>query len=90
MAAAAHLLRGPVENRALIDECRPWIEAFEVGGAGPAPGRDARAERRLERDGPGELRPYLVRLREARVRVFGDVLDMALAELTGTNVRPDR
>ncbi len=42
VAAAEHLLRGPVENRALIDECRPWIEAFEVGGAGPPPGRDAR------------------------------------------------
>ena len=90
LAAAAHLLRGPVENRALIDECRPWIEAFEVGAQALRLVATLASDLRLERDGPGELRPYLVRLREARVRVFGDVLDMALAELTGTMVRPGR
>jgi len=90
VAAAEHLLRGPVENRALIDECRPWIEAFEVGGRALRLVATLAADRRLETDGPAELRPYLVRLREARVRVFGDVLDMALAELTGTRVRPGR
>ena len=53
-----------------------------------ATSRPSPLERRLEQDGPAELRPYLVRLRQARVRVFGDVLDMALADLTHTNVRP--
>ena len=31
LAAADHLLRGPVANVALMDECRPWIEAFDEG-----------------------------------------------------------
>jgi hyaluronoglucosaminidase len=90
VAAAGHLLRGGVENRELIDECRPWIEAFEVGARALRLVATLGSERRLERDGPAELRPYLVRLREARVRVFGDVLDMALADLTGTMVPPGR
>ena len=88
IAAARHLLHGPVENRALIAECRPWIEAFEVGAIALRHVATLALERRLEQDGPAELRPYLVRLRQARVRVFGDVLDMALADLTHTNVRP--
>jgi hypothetical protein len=37
---------------------------------------------RLDSEGPAELLPYLERLRELRVRVFGDVLDMTLSELT--------
>jgi hyaluronoglucosaminidase len=82
LAAAEHLLRGPVRNRALIDEARPWIEAFEIGAqALQCIARLAGAER-LEHDARAELTPYLHRLREARVRVFGDVLDMTLAELT--------
>lgn len=82
LAAADHLLRGPVRNRVLIEEARPWIEAFEVGAE--ALGCIARLARdgRLERDSRTELLPYLERLRQARVRVFGDVLDMTLAELT--------
>ena len=88
VAAARHLLHGPVENRALIAECRPWIEAFEVGAIALRHIATLALERRLEQDGPAELRPYLVRLRQARVRVFGDVLDMALADLIQTNVRP--
>ena len=88
VAAARHLLHGPVENRPLIAECRPWIEAFEVGAIALRHIATLALERRLEQDGPAELRPYLVRLRQARVRVFGNVLDMALADLTHTNVRP--
>jgi hypothetical protein len=37
-----------------------------------------------------ELLPYLARLRQARVRVFGDALDMFLSDLTDTHVRPGR
>ncbi|HEY6570733.1 MAG TPA: protein O-GlcNAcase, partial [Candidatus Limnocylindrales bacterium] len=87
LAAADHLLRGPVENRALIAECRPWIEAFETGAQALRQIAVLAAEGRLEKDA-AELRPYLVRLRQARVRVFGDALDMTLADLTNTHVRP--
>ena len=56
--AADHLLRGPVENAALIAECRPWIEAFEIGAlamrriAELAAERPARARRA---DGPASV-----------------------------------
>ena len=80
--AADRLLRGPVENTALIAEGRRWIEAFELGAT--AVQRIVRLYRagRLDTDGVAELVPFLERLRDARVRVFGDVLDMTLAELT--------
>ena len=42
----------------------------------------------LASDGAAELRPFLIRLRRARVRVFGDVLEMTLSDLTGTMFRP--
>ena len=86
--AADHLLRGPVENAALIAECRPWIEAFEVGAQAMRRIAELAANGRLERDARTALRPFLVRLRDARVRVFGNALDRTLADLTGTHVRP--
>ena len=88
--AADHLLRGPVANHALVDEGRPWIEAFETGAQALRRIAELAAAGRLEADGPAELFPYLQALREARVRVFGDAVDMALAELTGAHVRPGR
>ena len=90
LAAADHLLRGPVGNRALIDECYPWIEAFELGGEAIARTADLAAAGRLEEEATTELRPYLARLRHARVRVFGDALDMFLSDLSVTHVRPGR
>ncbi len=88
-AAAAHLLRGPVVNRALMDEARPWLVAFEVGAQAIRAIADlpplATGWSPTERPC---LRPFLVRLRRARVRVFGDVLEMALADLSGTMFRP--
>jgi hyaluronoglucosaminidase len=90
LAAAHHLLRGPVENAALVDDCRPWIEAFELGAHVIRRIADLAAEDRLDADARTELIPYLARLRRARVRVFGDALDMTLADLTGTHVRPGR
>ena len=49
---------------------------------------DLAAANRLDADGPTELRPFLIRLRRARVRVFGDTLEMTLSDLTGTMFRP--
>jgi hyaluronoglucosaminidase len=88
VGAAAHLLRGPVANPALIDETRPWLEAFELGAHAIRRIADLAGDGRLEADGPSELRPFLIRLRRARVRVFGDALEMTLSDLTGTMFRP--
>ena len=88
LAAAAHLLRGPVANRALMDEARPWLEAFELGARAIGAIADLAARDRLRSDAATVLRPYLVRLRRARVRVFGDALEMTLADLSGTMFRP--
>ena len=84
-AAADHLLRGPVANAALVDECRPWIEAFEVGARAMCRVADLAAEGRLPGDRPAvtaALLPFLAELRRRRVRVFGDALDMFLADTT--------
>lgn len=88
LAAADHLLRWPVADSALIDEARPWIESFETGARALRHIADLAGDDRLDSDGPSELLPYLHRLRRARVRVFGDSVDMALADLTGTHPRP--
>jgi hyaluronoglucosaminidase len=88
LAAAAHLLRGPVANRALIEEVRPWLAAFELGARAIRHIADLAGAGRLESDGPAELRPFLVDLRRARVRVFGDALEMTLSVLSGTMIRP--
>ncbi|CAN5791493.1 hypothetical protein BH23CHL8_BH23CHL8_10050 [soil metagenome] len=88
LAAAGHLLRGPVVNRALMDEARPWLEAFELGSHAIRRVADLAGTGRLEADGPAELRPFLMRLRRARVRVYGDALEMTLSDLTGTLFRP--
>jgi hyaluronoglucosaminidase len=86
--AAARLLGDDVTNRALMDECRPWLRGFELGAQALARMADLAAEGRLATDGATELRSFLVRLRRARVRVFGDVLEMTLSDLTGTLFRP--
>lgn len=82
-AAATHLLYGNTANPRLVEEARPWLAAFEVGANALRKLVELHRAGRLDVDGPRVLGPYLAALREARVRVFGDVLDMALAELTG-------
>ena len=59
LAAAQHLLRGQVVDRALVDEGRPWIEAFEVGALAVKRMSDLAADGLLERDGALELLPFL-------------------------------
>lgn len=88
LAAADHLLRESVGNAGLIGEARPWIESFETGARALRRIADLAGDDRLDSEGPSELLPYLQRLRRARVRVFGDAVDMALADLTGTHPRP--
>ncbi|MET0771480.1 MAG: protein O-GlcNAcase [Candidatus Limnocylindrales bacterium] len=88
LAAAARLLGDDVTNRALMDECRPWLQGLELGAHALARLADLAAEGRLASDGAAELRPFLIRLRRARVRVFGDVVEMTLSDLTGTMFRP--
>jgi hyaluronoglucosaminidase len=93
LAAADHLLRGTPANAALIEECEPWIEAFEVGARAMCRAAELAAEGVL----PGDLEavraallPSLADLRHRRVRVFGDALDMFLADTTVTHTRPGR
>jgi hyaluronoglucosaminidase len=91
--AADHLLRGDVRNRRLVEECRPWIEGLEVGAAAMSCAADLATEGRLptDRDAVAStLVPYLADLRRRRVRVFGDALDMFLADITSTYTRPGR
>ena len=80
IAAAEHLLRGPVGNAALADEARPWVESFEVGAHAIATIARLHDEGRLDTDA-AELAPFLATLRERGRRVFGDVLDMTLSDL---------
>jgi hyaluronoglucosaminidase len=86
--SAAHLLRGPVTNRQLMDEIRPWLEAYELGAQAIRVMAELAATGRLDTDGSSELVPFLIRLRRARVRVYGDALEMTLSVLTGTQFRP--
>jgi hyaluronoglucosaminidase len=88
LAAADHLLRGPMVNRALSAEVRPWLEAFETGAQAVSRMADLAAAGRLDEDGPAELASFLIRLRRARVRVFGDAMEMTLSVLSGTMFRP--
>ena len=89
LAAADHLLRGPVANQALMRRV-PALARWRSSWARRRSARlaDLVADGRLEADGPAELRPFLIRLRRARVRVFGDALEMTLSDLTGTMFRP--
>jgi hyaluronoglucosaminidase len=93
LAAADHLLRGTPANPALVEECQPWIEAFEVGARAMCRAADLALDGTL----PGDLEavrsalvPPLAELRRRRVRVFGDALDMFLADTTNTHTRPGR
>ena len=91
LAAADRLLRGDVANPALIDECRPWIEAFEVGARAMLRAVALAADGLLPNDEAAvrrELLPFLAEIRRRRVRVFGDALDMFLSDTTNTHVRP--
>lgn len=82
LAAAETLLRTPVSNQQLVAEARRWIEAFELGATALQHLVVLYRDGRLDTDGPTELRPFLDQLRDSRVRVFGDLLDMTLSELT--------
>jgi hyaluronoglucosaminidase len=86
--AAAHLQRGPVANQRLVQEIRPWLAGFEVGAEAVGRIADLATAGRLKEDGPAELSPFLIRLRRARVRVFGDALEMTVSVLSGTMFRP--
>ena len=93
LGAADHLLRGTPANAALIEECRPWIEAFEVGARAMCRAAELAADGVLPHDRPAvtaALLPSLAELRHRRVRVFGDALDMFLADTTHTHTRPGR
>jgi len=86
--AAGRLLDGPISNPGLIAEVRPWLESFRLGSHALVEVAKLAAEGRLDSDGPAVLRPYLDGLRSARRRVFGDLLDMTLAQLVSAGGSP--
>ncbi|MEL0625587.1 protein O-GlcNAcase [Salinibacterium amurskyense] len=86
--SADRLLDGPVTNQKLIDEVRPWLESFRVGAHALVEVAQLAAAGRLATAGPSRLRPFLDALRAARRRVFGDLLDMTLAELVSAGGSP--
>lgn len=86
--AANRLLDGPVTNPALIAEVRPWLESFRLGSRSLIEVATLAADDRLDTDGPTILLPFLEGLRSARRRVFGDLLDMTLAELVAVKDSP--
>jgi len=88
VAAADRLLDGPVGNPALIAEVRPWLESFRLGSQSLVEIAKLAAADRLDLDGPTVLRPFLDGLRNAQRRVFGDLLDMTLAELIAADGSP--
>jgi len=79
--AADRLLNGPVSNPTLIAEVRPWLESFLLGSQALVEVATLAAADSLDTEGPTVLRPHLDSLRSAHRRVFGDLLDMTLAEL---------
>ncbi|GAA1211802.1 protein O-GlcNAcase [Rhodoglobus aureus] len=86
--AADRLLDGPVSNPQLISEVRPWLESFRVGAHALVAIATLAADGRLDSDGSTVLRPFLDKLRSAHRRVFGDLLDMTLAELVAAGGSP--
>ncbi|MBH0116860.1 beta-N-acetylglucosaminidase domain-containing protein [Salinibacterium sp. NG253] len=88
LGAADRLLDGPVANPQLIAEVRPWLESFRVGARALVEVAELAAAGRLSTAGPSRLLPYLDTLRAARRRVFGDLLDMTLAELVSAGGSP--
>ena len=98
LAALADRLRGrraPPASRARGEHgprgrLPPLDRGVRARGTGHPPDRGPGGRGPPGHRGPDGARPYLARLRRARVRVFGDALDMTLADLTGTHVRPGR
>lgn len=88
LAAADHLLRGPATNRQLIEAIRPWLVSFEIGAHAVRKTADLAAAGRLDEDAPAELTPFLIRLRRARLRVFGDFMERTLSVISGTLFPP--
>ncbi|EAR26095.1 hypothetical protein A20C1_09449 [marine actinobacterium PHSC20C1] len=86
--AADRLLDGSVSNPALIAEVRPWLETFRLGSLALVAVADLAAAGTLDSEGSAVLRPYLDGLRSAHRRVFGDLLDMTLAELCSAEGSP--
>lgn len=80
-AASDHLLSGRVTNTALVAEAMPWLESFRIGAEALTVMAQLAAAGDLETDGPIALASFRDELVANRRRVFGDSLDMALAEI---------
>lgn len=88
-AASARLLSDDFGNRRLVEEARPWLESFRLGAEAIALMAQLTAAGRLEADGPIALASFRDELIAARRRVFGDALDMMLADIVDPIPRTD-
>lgn len=79
--AAEHLLSPQVENRELQSELEPWLAKFELGAeAVGALAVHASTRNLTTPEGRSIMTDVLHRLRNDDHRVFGDVLEMTLAD----------
>lgn len=79
--ASGRLLSDDFANRRLIAEARPWLESFRLGVEAIALMAQLAAAGRLDSDGATALASFRDELIAARRRVFGDALDMMLADI---------
>lgn len=87
--SADHLLNGDVRNRALVREAEPWLRAFETGARALGALAELTRSGRLDEDGPARLGSLLEEFRAHGKRMFGDVLEMTLADVCRDVVRSD-
>jgi hyaluronoglucosaminidase len=87
-AAADHLLGDAVENRALLNELRPWLTKFRVGAAAVNALAMYATTAPISETGREVLAAYLTQLRSDPYRVFGDVLEMTIADLITADGNP--
>ncbi|SCX03314.1 protein O-GlcNAcase [Candidatus Aquiluna sp. UB-MaderosW2red] len=79
--SSAHLLSENFGNQALIDQCRPWLDAFRIGAEMLRHLAKLAQARQLDSVQASELEPNITRLRATGKRVFGDSLDMFVEHL---------
>jgi len=79
--SSAHLFSENFGNRALINQCRPWLDAFRIGAEILRHLARLAQARQLDSVQASELEPNITRLRATGKRVFGDSLDMFVEHL---------
>ena len=80
-AAADHLLGNTMENGTLQTELRPWLTKFKLGAEAVSALATHSTTSSMAATGRELMTTFLIQLRNDPHRVFGDVLEMTIAEL---------